>query len=242
MAVHPLLLAGTAFVASAVEAVEAVTIVLAVGYTQGWASALRGAAWACAALAAIIVVTGPALVHFVPLGALQLVIGLFLILFGFTWLRKAIWRACGRKALHDESAIFAREVEALKGAGEERIGFVTSFNGVLVEGLEIAIIVVTLGAAAGGSFAWASIGAAAAALAVIGIAIVLRRPFSRVPENLMKFVVGIMLLSFGTYWAGEGVGIDWPFRDAALLGIIAIYGLLSAALVALLRRLRPATA
>jgi len=239
--VHPLLLAGTAFVASAVEAVEAVTIVLAVGYTQGWAPALRGAAWACAALTAIILITGPALVHFVPLGALQLAIGLFLVLFGFTWLRKAIWRACGRKAPRDESAIFARRVETLKDSREQRLGFVTSFNGVLVEGLEIAVIVITLGAAATAGFAWASIGAAAAALVVIGVAVVLRRPFSRVPENLMKFVVGIMLLSFGTYWTGEGLGITWPLGDGTLLVIIALNILWSIALVAWLRRLRPAT-
>ena len=239
---HPLLLAGTAFVASAVEAVEAVTIVLAVGYTQGWAVALRGAAWACAALAAIIAITGPALVRFVPLGLLQLVIGVFLVLFGFTWLRKAIWRACGRKALHDENAAYAREVQALAGAGEGRIGFATSFNGVFIEGLEIAVIVVTLGAAARGGFAWASLGALGAALVVVAVAIVLRRPFSRVPENMMKFVVGIMLVSFGTYWTGEGLGVAWPFGDITLLLLIGIYVVASLALVALLRFERPATA
>ncbi|MBV9278325.1 MAG: hypothetical protein JOZ97_08825 [Candidatus Eremiobacteraeota bacterium] len=237
---HPLLLAGTAFVASAVEAVEAVTIVLAVGYTQGWNAALRGAAWACVALAVIIGITGPALVHFVPLGALQLVIGVFLVLFGFTWLRKAIWRACGRKALHDESAIYAREVRTLSESGAKQLGFATSFNGVFIEGLEIAVIVITLGAAAGGSFAWASTGAVAAALAVIAVAVVLRRPFSRVPENTMKFVVGIMLVSFGTYWTGEGLGIAWPLHDLTVLAIIGIYVLASLMLVALLRYARPA--
>ncbi len=238
---HPLFLAGTAFVASTVEAVEAVTIVLAVGYTQGWSAALRGAAWACVALAAIIAIAGPALVHFVPLAALQLVIGLFLVLFGFTWLRKAIWRACGRKALHDESAIYERKVKALTDVSQRRLGFATSFNGVFIEGLEIAIIVITLGAAAGGGFTWASIGAAAAALVVIAVAFVLRRPFSRVPENTMKFVVGIMLVSFGTYWTGEGLRIVWPFGDVTLLLIIAIYILASLTLVALLRLARPAT-
>ena len=239
---HPLLLAVTAFVASAVEAVEAVTIVLAVGYTQGWNAALRGAAWACVALAVIIGITGPALVHFVPLGALQLVIGVFLVLFGFTWLRKAIWRACGRKALHDESATYAREVQTLSESGAKRIGFATSFNGVFIEGLEIAVIVITLGAAAGGRFAWASAGAAAAALAVIAVAVVLRRPFSRVPENTMKFVVGIMLVSFGTYWTGEGLGIAWPLHDLTVLAIIGIYVLASLVLVALLRYARPVAA
>jgi len=239
---HPLLLAGTAFVASAVEAVEAVTIVLAVGYTQGWASALRGAAWASIALAGIIVVAGPALVRFVPLAMLQLFIGLFLVLFGFTWLRKAIWRSSGRKALHDESAIFARELKALQSVHERRVGFATAFNAVLVEGLEVAIIVITLGAAAGGGFGWASLGAGLAGLVVIAVAIVLRRPFSRIPENTMKFVVGLMLVSFGTYWSGEGLHIPWQFGDATLVAIIAVYLLASFAMVAWLRRARPRAA
>jgi uncharacterized membrane protein len=233
---NPLLLAGTAFVASAVEAVEAVTIVLAVGYTQGWAPALRGAAWACAALAAIILVTGPALVHYVPLPILQLSIGLFLVLFGFTWLRKAIWRYCGRKALHDETAIFAQQMQTLQAVHERRVGFATSFNAVLIEGLEIAVIVITLGAAAGGRFGWASLGAAVAALAVIAVGIALRKPFASVPENAMKFVVGIMLVSFGTYWSGEGLGILWRLGDATLFVIVAVYVAASLALVALLRR------
>jgi uncharacterized membrane protein len=238
---NPLLLAGTAFVASGVEAVEAVTIVLAVGFTQGWAPALRGAAWACAALAAIILATGPALVHFVPLPILQLIIGLFLVLFGFTWLRKAIWRYCGRKKLHDETAIFAQQMQTLEAVSERRIGFATAFNGVLIEGLEIAVIVITLGAAAGGrfGFAWASLGAAAAAIAVIAIGVVLRKPFSRVPENMMKFVVGIMLVSFGTYWSGEGLGVKWELGDATLFVILATYVAASFVLIALLRR-RPA--
>ncbi|MBV9403192.1 MAG: hypothetical protein JO018_05630 [Candidatus Eremiobacteraeota bacterium] len=239
---HPLLLAGTAFVASSVEAVEAVTIVLAVGYTQGWNAALRGAAWACVVLAAIVAVSGPALVRFVPLATLQLIIGVFLVLFGFTWLRKAIWRAAGRKALHDENAIYAREVHALSDARSQRLGFATAFNGVFIEGLEISVIVITLGAAAGGSFGWASIGAALAALAVIAVAFILRRPFSRVPENTMKFVVGIMLVSFGTYWTGEGLGIRWSLGDFTLLMLIAMYCVMSAVLIAVLRYLRAVTA
>ncbi|MDP9111087.1 MAG: hypothetical protein M3M96_05605, partial [Candidatus Eremiobacteraeota bacterium] len=200
---NPWLLAGTSFVASTVEAVEAVTIALAVGYTQGWRPALLGSAWACAALAAIVLVLGPALIAFVPLATLQLVIGLFLVLFGFTWLRKAIWRYSGRKALHDEDAIFAREIAALKAAHERRIGFVTAFNAVLLEGLEIAIIVITFAASAAGGLLWASLGAGAAALLVIAAGAALRKPFSRVPENTMKFVVGIMLVSLGTFWGGE---------------------------------------
>lgn len=242
VAVNPLLLASTAFVASAVEAVEAVTIVLAVGYTQGWAPALRGAAWACAALAVIVLVGGPALVYFIPLPILQLVIGLFLVLFGFTWLRKAIWRYARRKALHDENAIFAREVQALQMTRERRVGFATAFNAVLIEGLEIAVIVITLGAAAGGRFGWASLGAAAAALAVIAAGIALRKPFSRVPENAMKFVVGIMLVSFGSYWSGEGLGIPWRLGDATLFAILAAYIVASVALIGFLRRRRAVVA
>jgi len=234
--VNPLLLAGTAFVASSVEAVEAVTIVLAVGYTHGWPPALRGAAWACGALAAIVLATGPALVRFVPLPVLQLGIGLFLVLFGFAWLRKAIWRYAGRKALHDESAIFARQTLALQSVHERRVGFATAFNAVLIEGLEIAVIVITLGAAAGGRFAWAVLGAVMAAVAVIALAIVLRKPFSRVPENAMKFLVGIMLVSFGTYWSGEGLSIPWRFGDATVFVILAGYAIASFILIAFLRR------
>jgi len=234
--VHPLLLAGTSFLASTVEAVEAVTIVLAVGYTHSWRSALAGTAWALLALAVICGIGGPALVHFVPLGTLQLVIGLLLVLFGFTWLRKAIWRYSGRKALHDEDAIYAREVAALREAHEHRVGFATAFNAVLLEGLEIAVIVITFAASAAGGLLWSSIGAIAAVLIVVAAGIALRKPFSRVPENTLKFVVGIMLCSLGTYWGGEGLGVIWVFQDGTLLAIIATYLLVSFLLVQLLRR------
>lgn len=233
---HPLVLAATSFVASSVEAVEAVTIVLAVGYTQGWRPALAGAAWASLALLAIVGIFGPALLHYIPLSLLQLVIGLFLVLFGFTWLRKAIWRYSGRKALHDETAIYEREVAALRTAHETRVGFVTSFNAVLLEGLEIAVIVITFAAASTGGLIWASAGAAAAAIVVIAAGIVLRKPFSRVPENTMKFVVGVMLVSLGTYWGGEGLGIEWAWRDATLPLIVVLYVTASGLLVAMMRR------
>lgn len=233
---HPLLLAGTSFLASTVEAVEAVTIVLAVGYTHSWRSALAGTAWALLALAVICGIGGPALVHFVPLATLQLVIGLFLVLFGFTWLRKAIWRYSGRKALHDEDAIYAREVATLRAAHEHRVGFATAFNAVLLEGLEIAVIVITFAATAVDGLLWSSIGAIAAVLIVVAAGIALRKPFSRVPENTLKFVVGIMLCSLGTYWGGEGLGVIWVFQDVTLLAIIGIYLLVSFLLVQLLRR------
>lgn len=233
------LLAGTTFLASLVEAVEAVTIVLAVGYTQSWRSALSGSAWAAATLAAIVIVFGPALVHFVPLHALQLVVGLFLVLFGFTWTRKALWRYSGRKALHDETAIFEREVAHLKQtAGDtkrEKVGFATAYNAVLLEGLEVAVIVITFGAAHSNGILWSATGALAAC-AIVGLAgFFLRKPFSAVPENTLKFVVGIMLLSFGTYWSGEGLGIPWWYGDVTLAYIVGVYLLVSFMLVRLLR-------
>jgi uncharacterized membrane protein len=233
-------LAATAFVASAVEAVEALTVVLAVGYTQGWRAALAGAGWASLTLAAIVAVFGPAIGTLVPLGALKIAIGLFLVLFGLAWARKAIQRYGGQRALHDEEAIFEREVAALRRAGHDiaahRLGFATSYNAVLLEGLEVAVIVVTFGAAGRDGVFWASLGALAA-LALVGLAgIAARKPFSRVPENAMKFVVGIMLTTFGTFWGGEGLGVTWWGGDLALLPIAVAYLAVSALAVALLRR------
>lgn len=233
------LLAGTTFLASVVEAVEAVTIVLAVGYTQSWRSALSGSAWAAATLAAIVIIFGPALVRFVPLAALQLVVGLFLVLFGFTWTRKALWRYSGRKALHDETAIFEREVAHLKEIAletkAEKVGFATSYNAVLLEGLEVAVIVITFGSAHANGLLWSATGALAAC-AIVGLGgFFLRKPFSAVPENTLKFAVGTMLLSFGTYWSGEGLGILWWYGDATLGAIIAVYLLASFILIRVLR-------
>ena len=232
-------LAGTTFLASALEFIEAATIVLAVGYTQGWRVALTGMAWALLALGAIVGIFGPALVIYVPLRWLQLGIGLFLVLFGYTWLRKAIWRYAGRKALHDEAAIFEREVSglrAIENAREARkVGFATSFNGVLLEGLEVAVIVITFGAANAGALRWSVVGAGLAAVLVVGTAFALRRPFSRVPENAMAFVVGIMLLSFGTFWSGEGAGITWWSGESTLVWIVCSYLGVSGLLVALVR-------
>lgn len=235
-------LAGTTFLASALEFIEAATIVLAVGYTQGWRVALTGMAWALLALGAIVGIFGPALVIYVPLRWLQLAIGLFLVLFGYTWLRKAIWRYAGRKALHNEEAIFEREVAELRAIGRasdaRRVGFATSFNGVLLEGLEVAVIVVTFGAANAAALGWSIVGAGIAAVLVAGTAFALRRPFSRVPENAMGFVVGIMLLSFGTFWSGEGAGITWWSGEGTLVWIVCLYLAASGLLVALLRRPR----
>ncbi|MDQ2872732.1 MAG: hypothetical protein M3R35_06355 [Candidatus Eremiobacteraeota bacterium] len=232
--------AGTTFVASALEFIEAATIVLAVAYTQGWRVALTGTLWAIAALAAIVGIFGPALVTFVPLALLKLVIGLFLVLFGYTWLRKAIWRFAGRKAKHDESAIYEREVAALAAnraaADARRVGFATAFNGVLLEGLEVAVIVITFAAANAGALVWGIGGAVGAGLLVVITAFLLRKPFARVPETLMAYVVGVMLLSFGTFWSGEGLGLQWWNGDAALLWIVALYLLGSVGLIAVHRR------
>ncbi|MDB5072266.1 MAG: hypothetical protein JWM87_3377 [Candidatus Eremiobacteraeota bacterium] len=237
-------LAGTSFLASAVEAVEALTIVLAVGVTRSWPVALRGAAFALLVLALIVAVFGP-LLRLVPIDQLKLVVGIVLILFGLAWLRKAILRYSGRKALRDEEAAFAREISALRAAEDvqaDRIGLVTSFKAVLIEGLEVAIIVVTFGAASTAALGWSAAGAAAAVLLVVLAGIALKAPASRVPENTMKFVVGIMLTSFGTFWTGEGLGIAWFGADLSLLILAAFYLAVSAVLISVARVPRTAAA
>ena len=242
------ILAGTTFLASAVEAVEALTIVLAVGVTRSWRTAMSGALWALTVLAAICLILGPAIVSYVPLGVLRLIVGIFLILFGLAWLRKAVLRYSGRKALHDEDAIYAREVEQLRAAGKQPgrdpLGFATSFKAVLLEGLEVAVIVVTFGAQSMNGFWWAGAGAALALVLVTLLGIALRKPAAQVPENAMKFVVGIMLTSFGTFWTGEGLGIEWWHADLSIVLLAIGYLAVSGVLVAIARRgnatLRPA--
>ena len=237
-------LAGTSFLASAVEAVEALTIVLAVGVARSWPVALRGAAYALLVLAAIVAAFGPVL-HLIPIDQLKLVVGVVLTLFGLAWLRKAILRYAGRKALRDEDAAFAREVSALRAAEDaqaDRIGLVTSFKAVLIEGLEVAIIVVTFGAASSAALGWSAAGAAAAVLLVVLLGLALKQPASRVPENAMKFVVGIMLTSFGTFWTGEGLGIVWWGADLSRLLLAAFYLAVSAVLIAAARSRREVAA
>jgi uncharacterized membrane protein len=219
---HAWVAAGTTFLASALEFVEAATIVMAVGYTAGWRIALSATAWAIGALVLITGLLGPALVRWVPLNDLKIGIGVFLTLFGYTWLRKAIWRYSGRKAMRNEAAAFDAEVDDLR-KHEHRYAFATAFNGVLLEGLEVAVIVITFSAANAGTFLWAAAGALAACALVTGTALALRHPFSRVPENAMGFVVGIMLLSFGTFWSGEGLGLQWWQGEATLAWIIVAY-------------------
>ncbi|HEY9179614.1 MAG TPA: hypothetical protein VIO32_02780, partial [Candidatus Baltobacteraceae bacterium] len=214
--------AGTTFLASGLEFVEAATIVMAVGYTAGWRVALTATAWAIGVLVVITGLLGPALIRWVPLDDLKIGIGIFLTLFGYTWLRKAIWRYSGRKAMRDEQAAFDAGINDLK-THERRYAFATAFNGVLLEGLEVAVIVITFSAARAGTFLWAAAGALLAGVIVAGGAALLRRPFSRVPENAMGFIVGIMLLSFGTFWSGEGIGLHWWQGEATLLWIVGFY-------------------
>src|SRR5438309_716021 len=205
-----LFLIAAAFLASAVEMVEALTIVLAVGVTRGWRSALVGVGAAVAALAAVVAALGPALT-LVPISALRLVVGGLLLTFGLQWLRKAILRASGFKALHDEDAIFAKELEEariaerLERGGVDWYGFTLSFKGVLLEDLEVAFIVITFGSTQG-SIPLAAVGAAAALVLVAGVGVAVRAPLARVPENTLKFAVGVMLTTFGIFWSTEGAG------------------------------------
>jgi uncharacterized membrane protein len=235
-------LIASAFLASAVEFVEALTIVLAAGVSRGWRSALAGLGAATLTLAGIVAALGPALTH-IPISALRLLVGALLLTFGLQWLRKAILRASGFKALHDEEAIFARELEAAraalgeKHAGLDWYGFTLAFKGVLLEGLEVAFIVITFGSTQG-RIGLAALGAGAALVLVVVVGVLVRAPLARVPENTMKFAVGAMLTTFGIFWSTEGAGADWPGEDAALPVVLAFVLLLSFAAVTTLRRRR----
>jgi uncharacterized membrane protein len=239
-------LVASAFLASAVEMVEALTIVLASGISRGWRSSLTGAAAATVALAAVVAALGPALT-LVPIHALQLAVGALLLVFGLQWLRKAILRASGYKALHDEELIFARELAEARAAGRsdraglDWYGFTLSFKGVFLEGLEVAFIVLTFGTAQG-SIPLAAAGAGAAIVLVAGVGVLVRAPLARVPENTMKFAVGVLLTTFGIFWATEGVGGHWPGDDASLPVILGFVVAISALFVSLLRRRRLALA
>jgi uncharacterized membrane protein len=222
-------IAGTSFLAAGVEMVEALTIVLAVGIARGWKPALTAAFWATAILIAIVVVARPLLLWLEPLAIFKIVVGLVAVYYGWGWLKKAILRASGRKALHDEAAIYAKHVTELE-SGSDRAAFATAFNGVFFEGVEAVIIVLALSAGAAAALPWAAGGAIAALLIVIAVGFALHRPLERVPENAMKFLVGIMLTTFGIFWIGEGAGVRWWAGDAALALIAAV--ILAASLVA----------
>jgi uncharacterized membrane protein len=229
------------FLASAVEAVEALTIVLAVGTVRGWRSTMLGVAAATAVLAVIVAALGPAL-SAIPISTLRLVVGALLLTFGLQWLRKAVLRAGGYKPLHDEAAAFAsgraEAGSAAVAAGSvDWYSFTVAFKGVLLEGLEVAFIVIGFGSTQ--SRLGLAVGAAAAAVAVVVVVgLVVRSPLARVPENTLKFVVGVLLTSFGVFWGGEGAGVDWPGSDLAILGIAGYLAILSLLLTRALRRRR----
>ena len=237
-----------AFLASTVEFVEALTIVLVIGVTINWRSSLLGALLAAGALAVIVAALGPAIVYLIPISVLRLVVGVLLVLFGLKWLKKAILRYAGVKALHDEEAIYEEEIAAMKARGEEPhkgydpFGIVTSFKSVLLEGLEVAFIVITFGSATstaaggrGNSIGSAAIGAAAALVLVGAAGLIIRGPLAAVPENTLKFVVGLMLTTFGTFWGGEGIGVIWPLSDGFLVVLVTIYLVAAGALILWLR-------
>ncbi len=233
---------GAAFMASAVECVEAATIVLAVGTVRGWRSALAGTGLGLVVLALLIAVLGSALPQ-VPQRPLQLALGLLLLLFGMRWLRKAILRAAGVIALHDEEALFRSETANLRLArvtdryGVDPVATVTAFKAVLVEGLEVAFIVLAVAAGGPGLLPAALAGALAAVALVVIAAAALHRPLARVPENTLKFAVGVVISTFGLFWIGEGIGLPWPGEDLALLGLGA--GMLATALLGVRLASRP---
>jgi uncharacterized membrane protein len=247
------------FLASAVEMVEALTIVLAVGVTRGWRSANIGVVVALVALAIVIAILGPA-INQIPIDALRVLVGGILLIFGLQWLRKAILRAGGFKALHDEAAIFQKQLAAAQSAGTQvRAGmdwyaFTLCFKGVFLEGTEVAFIVITFGTTAAHGTSTVGLpgiqlaaAGAAAAVILVGIAgVAVRQPLSRVPENWLKYAVGILLTTFGTFWSTQGAigiattpngaNVEWPLQDGALLVLLVIYLLVSFGLVAMLRR------
>ena len=229
-----------AFLASAVEMVEALTIVLGVGIVRGWRSTLIGVGAASVVLAVLVAALGPALGH-IPISTLRLVVGALLLAFGLQWLRKAILRSSGYKDLHDEEEAFRQEREQAAAAGnEQRAGldwysFTVAFKGVLLEGLEVVFIVIAFGSAEG-HLGLAAAGAVAALVVVLVAGLLAKGPLSRVPENTIKFAVGLLLTSFGCFWAAEGAGVNWPGDELSLLGVIAFFVVVSIVLVRVLRR------
>ena len=228
----------SSFLASLVECVEALTVVLAVGSVRGWRSALAGAGTALAVLAAIVAMLGPALTR-IPLHLVQLVVGAMILLFGLRWLRKAILRAAGLLPLHDEAAAFAKNAAAMRGAGGygrwDKVAFAASFNITMLEGTEVVFIVVALGAGGRGLLLPAALGAFAALMTISALGFAVHRPLARVPENTLKFVVGVLLSALGTFWVGEGAGFAWPGSDLAIPCLMAAYFLLALGLVPVCR-------
>ena len=229
-----------AFIASLVEVVEAFTIVLAVGLVRGWRPAFVGTGVALGLLALIVLLLGPVLDR-VPLNLLQFVVGVLLLLFGMRWLRKAILRASGHISLHDEDLAFSKETAALKDAAKgdkphlDWLAGIAAFKAVMLEGVEVVFIVIAVGAGRG-LLVPAGLGALAACVAVLAIGLLVHRPLARVPENTLKFVVGVMLSSFGVFWTGEGLGVDWPGGDLILFGLVVLFMAAGTILATLTRR------
>ncbi len=245
MSTGTILIVAGAFLASAVEMVEALTIVLGVGVVRGWRSTLIGAGAAGLVLALLVAALGPALGS-IPISTLRLIVGALLLTFGLQWLRKAILRSSGYKDLHDEDEAFRTErAQAAAAGSEQRAGldwysFTVAFKGVLLEGLEVVFIVIAFGSAQG-HLGLAAAGAAAAFVVVVIAGVLAKGPLSRVPENTIKFAVGLLLTSFGCFWGAEGAGVDWPGDELSLLAVIAFFGVVSLVLVRALRRQRRAT-
>lgn len=225
-----------AFLASLVEFVEALTIILAVGTVRGWRPALLGTVAGVALLAALVTLLGPSL-QMIPLAALQLVIGTLLLLFGMRWLRKAVLRAAGVMPLRDEAAAYAKEVASLRrtAVGRDIVPAMTSFKAVVIEGLEVVFIVIAVGSS-GNMLVPASLGAAAAGSLVILLGLALHRPLAQVPENTLKFTVGVLLSAFGVFWFGEGLDLHWPGDDLSIVGLVIAFLAVALACVRAARR------
>ena len=231
-----------AFLASAVEFVEAFTLVLVAGITTTWRSAILGALGAAAVLAVIVATLGVALVTYVPIEVLRFVVGFLLLLFGLKWLKNAIQRYSGLKLIHDEQAAYEANLAEARARGEppktglDTFGVLLSFKSVLLEGLEVAFIVISFGGSGAGGIGNAALGALGAGVLVIAVGALVQAPLKRIPENSLKFVVGIMLTTFGTFWSGESFGINWPFSDLFLLLLAALYLVASALLITAIKQ------
>jgi uncharacterized membrane protein len=230
-----------AFLASSVEFVEALTVILAVGSVRGWRDALAGTGSALLLLLLIVAVLGSALTR-VPLDVIQLVVGTLLLLFGMRWLRKAILRSAGIIPLHDEAAAYAKQIQSMRGHGAaqgwDAVAFLAAFQITMLEGIEVVFIVIAVGAGGAGLILPASLGAFAALLLVAVLGLLLHRPLSRVPENSLKFVVGVLLSAFGTFWVGEGIGIEWPGADWSIVALVVAYLALALMTVPFCRKAR----
>ncbi len=228
---------GAAFLGSAVESVEALTIVLAVGLTRGWREPLLGTAAALVLLVALVIAFGQLIVTTIPDSALKLVVGTLLLLFGLRWLHRAVLRSAGAVAMHDEEHAYNQAVSQLGDATSRRdwVGFVLALKGVFLEGLEVVFIVIAVGGT-GHGFPAAIAGGITAAIVVAASGLVVRRPLARVPENTLKYGVGVILTSLGTFWAAEGMGASWPLDFVSIIGLVAVYFAASRVAIALIRR------